>query len=162
MLQGNDGIVVVAQAEEVAGLSCTVNKESLAPKIMATIEKVNSGMRTVVAEAFEAGRLLIQAKQLCGHGKWLSWLGENVGISERIAQYYMKLARNSEKLEQSYPQRIADMTLGEAISLIEKQSPTHTDDSITSVAEVAPVAEVKPAEEVQPLADVKPAVASSP
>ena len=33
------------------------------------------------------------------HGKWLAWLKEHVGIEDRTAQNYVKLARNKAKYE---------------------------------------------------------------
>jgi hypothetical protein len=43
----------------------------------------------------EAGRLLVEAKELLGHGQWLPWL-EKHGIKARTAQASMKLAGMSE------------------------------------------------------------------
>jgi len=46
----------------------------------------------------QAGRLLNAAKAKVGHGKWLTWLAENVECSQRTAQKYMKYARKEDKL----------------------------------------------------------------
>lgn len=52
---------------------------------------------TVAAErAIDAGRALIEAKALCGHGEWLPWL-RKIGISERSAQRYLLLTRGGFK-----------------------------------------------------------------
>jgi len=38
---------------------------------------------------------LIEAKALCRHGEWLSWLKANVPFSERQARNYMRLAKTA-------------------------------------------------------------------
>src|SRR5215212_4004540 len=48
---------------------------------------------TAAERAVETGRLLIEAKSALPHGAWLPWLREHVGISERLAQGYMRLTR---------------------------------------------------------------------
>jgi hypothetical protein len=118
MSHGNDGIVVVAQAEDLGQPSCMVSLEALAPKITATIEKANHGMRTAVSHAIEAGRLLIQAKEACGHGKWLPWLRENVRVCDRTAQNYIQMASHAKLLEEVNTQGIADLTMAAAMKLI--------------------------------------------
>jgi len=40
---------------------------------------------------FELGRILTQVKPMIGHGKWLEWIADNAGCSERTAQAYMKV-----------------------------------------------------------------------
>ena len=72
----------------------------------------------------EAGRLLIQAKDQVGHGGWLRWLKANTSVSERTAQYYMKLARDPSKSA-----IIADLTLDGALKLLgtPKADPEATD-----------------------------------
>src|SRR6476469_4057180 len=40
-----------------------------------------------------AGEALLRAKERCGHGKWLTWLRQNVRFSERLVRNYMALAR---------------------------------------------------------------------
>jgi hypothetical protein len=47
--------------------------------------------------ALEAGRLLIEAKELVQHGEWEDWLAENVHFSERTARRYMQLFRSGLK-----------------------------------------------------------------
>ena len=44
------------------------------------------------AQALKAGAALVEAKTLCGHGKWTAWL-KATGISERSAQRYMLMHR---------------------------------------------------------------------
>lgn len=47
-----------------------------------------TGMAAV--QALKAGEVLVEAKVLCGHGKWTDWL-KSTGIPERSAQRYMLL-----------------------------------------------------------------------
>ena len=48
-----------------------------------------------IAAAVKAGKYLIEAKVLLGHGTWLGWLKENCkGVSEKTAQRYMTLAKS--------------------------------------------------------------------
>lgn len=59
------------------------------------------------------GALLIQAKQeFTKHGEWRKWLADNVGISERNAQSYMRLAR-----EYLNPKPVSDLGLRAALEV---------------------------------------------
>lgn len=40
------------------------------------------------------GNCLIEAKAQLPHGEWLSWLSENLNLSDRVAQHLMLIARN--------------------------------------------------------------------
>ena len=59
------------------------------------------------------GRCLIEAKDLLRHGEWLPWLNEQVELSERTAQKFMKLAR-----EWSNPNTLADLGASKALMLL--------------------------------------------
>lgn len=49
--------------------------------------------KDAIAAAVKAGKYLIEAKALLGHGNWLAWLKANCkGIREKTAQRYMTLA----------------------------------------------------------------------
>jgi hypothetical protein len=71
-------------------------------------------MRSAVSYAVEAGKLLMEAKKLVGHGNWESWVRECCGLSERTAQGYMRLAR----LDPAKAQRVADLSLREALKAL--------------------------------------------
>ena len=81
-------------------------------------EKVKQALRRGAEHAVEAGRLLLQAKATVRHGNWLEWVGANCKFSERTAQLYMRLAEEAPRLE-SKTQRIADLTVNDAIKLLE-------------------------------------------
>jgi Protein of unknown function (DUF3102) len=42
--------------------------------------------------ATEAGKALLEAKQIVGHGRWLQWVKKNLTFTDRTARYYMQLA----------------------------------------------------------------------
>lgn len=50
--------------------------------------------RDAVTHALNAGRMLCEAKEQCGHGHWLPFL-KRAGLSERTAQRWMKLHRGN-------------------------------------------------------------------
>jgi len=50
----------------------------------------NPGDRLNNEQRLEAGKLLIEAKKLCEHGRWNQWLDENFEMSDRTARRYMK------------------------------------------------------------------------
>ena len=52
--------------------------------------------REAASAAIGAGKMLIDAKGLCGHGEWLPWL-KALGIHERTARRYMTLAASNLK-----------------------------------------------------------------
>lgn len=59
------------------------------------------------------GRCLIEAKDMLRHGEWLPWLNEQVELSERTAQKFMKLAR-----EWSNPNTLADLGASKALMIL--------------------------------------------
>lgn len=69
-----------------------------------------------VNHAMEAGRLLIEAKALCSHGKWLSWLADNFEGSARTAQAYMRLYENRDALANT--QSSAHLSIDGALKLL--------------------------------------------
>lgn len=68
----------------------------LADEIRQAHLDVERAATTAAEKALDAGRALIEAKALCGHGRWLPWL-HTAGIPERSAQRYMLLCRGGFK-----------------------------------------------------------------
>jgi hypothetical protein len=66
--------------------------DRLAREIRAEHEAAERAWRSAVQHAHRAGQRLLDAKALVRHGEWLPWLRE-IGIPERTAQQYMRLAR---------------------------------------------------------------------
>jgi hypothetical protein len=90
----------------------------LSARINDAHEKVKQALWRGAEHAIEAGGLLLQAKATVRHGNWLEWVGTNCKFSERTAQLYMLLAEETPRLE-TKTQRIADLTVNDAIKLLE-------------------------------------------
>ena len=69
----------------------------LAAQIRQAHDDVGVAARTSADRAIDAGKALIEAKALCGHGHWMPWLRDNCGISDRTARLYMQLAKSDLK-----------------------------------------------------------------
>ena len=82
-----------------------------------TIETITDELLDAKRKGGEAiltiGRCLIEAKEMLPHGEWLPWLNEQVELSERTAQKFMKLAR-----EWSNPNTLADLGASKALMLL--------------------------------------------
>lgn len=80
--------------------------------------------------ALKCGDLLLEAKAKIGHGQWLTWLKDDCGgISERMAQRYMRAAEHRREIENLNPTSMSDLTLTEALKLIgHKDEPTGPPD----------------------------------
>ncbi len=96
----------------------TIQLTALADEINREHDLAERAAHTAVSHALKAGGLLIQAKAACQHGEWLPWLREHCRVSERTAQAYMRLAKELPKLDDSKAQRVADLSLREALSLL--------------------------------------------
>lgn len=79
----------------------TRSLDALAAEANRCHRECKAAARTALARAVDAGRALIVAKAQVPHGAWGVWLVRNFEGSDRIAQDYMKLARN--------PRRVAEM-----------------------------------------------------
>jgi len=66
--------------------------DRLADAIRGESRDVVQNLRSALASAWRGGALLTEAKAQVSHGEWLPWLAENVSISERTAQSWIKLA----------------------------------------------------------------------
>lgn len=73
--------------------------ESLAVAINAEHEAVEMTGRQTLEHAREAGEKLIQAKKLCGHGKWLKWVEKTLPFSDQTARNYMRVAAHWEEIK---------------------------------------------------------------
>ena len=75
-----------------AGAQASNRLPVLAAEIVAAHDDVRAFEAKALERSITAGRLLIEAKECVGHGKWLHWLKANVTFTERTAQRYMRLA----------------------------------------------------------------------
>jgi hypothetical protein len=90
----------------------------LAEEIIRTNQLVEDSKNKAIFHAIECGAALIEAKALCKHGEWGVWLRNNCSVSERTTQVYMKLANEYPLLEDSNTQRVADLSIREAVKLL--------------------------------------------
>jgi hypothetical protein len=68
------------------------NLRDLAKKINAAHVEGARLIRKGLEHYRDAGRLLHQAKEQCGHGKWLPWVEKNLDFDRRTATNYMRIA----------------------------------------------------------------------
>jgi DUF3102 family protein len=71
-------------------------------------EEAQGHLRKGAACACEAGEILLAAKKLAGHGKWLAWREQHCRVAETTAQGYMRLA----KYCRAYPEKAAALLSG--------------------------------------------------
>jgi hypothetical protein len=83
----------------------------LAARIRAEHAATIAGMRRSMVDAMRVGDLLIEAKELLERGGWLLWLAENTSIEPRLAQIYMRLARNREQIESEISETVSYLTI---------------------------------------------------
>ena len=80
-------------AEQESEDSLPESLDDLAEQINQAHDRVLGNARLTLEAAAEAGRLLLRAKELCGHGEWLPWLERNCKVGSRQAQRYLALAK---------------------------------------------------------------------
>ena len=78
--------------------------------------------RSAVEHAIECGKLLFEAKTVVGHGAWLGWVETNCTFGQRTAQGYMRLARELPRLDEANAQRVAHLSLRDALGTLARQS----------------------------------------
>jgi len=69
------------------------NLPALAMAIRQNIRKGEKSFASTVEFAIQAGKHLIEAKQLIKHGEWLDWLQNKCGIEPWRASQFMRIAR---------------------------------------------------------------------
>ena len=81
-----------AKSATIADLTGDNRLPVLALEIRKAHADVHEAAKTAAQRAIDAGRALIEAKELLKHGQWLPWLREHCALSERTAQLYMRIA----------------------------------------------------------------------
>jgi DUF3102 family protein len=89
----------------------------LAARIRREHTSVGTALKNCLRHALAAGDLLIEAKARFTHGQWLPWLADHCNISERMAQRYMRLARNRVEIE-AKSDIVSDLSIGGALALL--------------------------------------------
>lgn len=104
------------KAFDISKYAATLNQP--APAETRDIETVTAEIIQLQQDAGNAiigiGKRLIEAKAMIPHGEWLPWLAEEVGYSERVAQSFMRLAREWE----SNPKALSDLGATKALKLL--------------------------------------------
>jgi hypothetical protein len=89
----------------------------LAKRIDAEHRECERSLKAGLEHALKAGQLLLEAKGAIGHGGWIAWLKKNCQVSDRLAQKYMRVARELPKLDAANTPRVADLSFREALRL---------------------------------------------
>lgn len=71
---------------------------NLAGSIRADLEAAEASGKKMVRHYVKAGELLLEAKSACGHGEWLPFLRDQLGLLPRQAQRYMRLSANASRV----------------------------------------------------------------
>jgi hypothetical protein len=90
-------------------LLITKDLPALAQDIFKNHTLAQQSAESAIQYAIKAGAGLVEAKALCKHGEWLTWLKEN-NFPERTAQNYMKLSLNTKT--------VSDLGIREALDLL--------------------------------------------
>jgi hypothetical protein len=99
-------------------IAAKADLDSLAARIKQEHTAAEGALRSGLAHALEAGRLLLEAKRGVGHGEWLRWVQDQCGLSERLAQKYMQVARELPQLDEANTPRVAGLTFRQALDLL--------------------------------------------
>ncbi|MCZ6652965.1 MAG: DUF3102 domain-containing protein [Planctomycetota bacterium] len=99
----------------------------LAKRINEEHAECERALKDGLQHAVEAGKLLIEAKKQCEHGKWLSWIKENCEFSPRTAQGYMRVFNRL--LGDGNAQRVAHLSYRQAMVELSSVRPSREDDA---------------------------------
>jgi hypothetical protein len=88
--------------------------------------QVQRHMRRRTWEVIECGRLLIEAKALCGHGRWMPWLART-GFPPGRAARYMRAARAAEAFAQI--DDLPNLSVAELLRLTDDDRPDAPEDA---------------------------------
>jgi hypothetical protein len=75
----------------------------------------------------EVGKLLVEAKETCDHGEWLSWLEEQFAWSVDTAENYMRVYRLADKFRKIRNLKVGKVTLYDLTYEEENQLPAIID-----------------------------------
>ncbi|XOV81654.1 MAG: DUF3102 domain-containing protein [bacterium] len=75
-----------------------MNLSNITTAVRTELAKANTAGNQMIKHYIEAGNLLQEAKESCGHGKWERYLENEIGIKPRTAQRYMRLAANTSRV----------------------------------------------------------------
>ena len=91
----------------------------LAHDIVSEHRQAQESAQTAVAHARRAGELLVQAKhRVVKHGEWAAWCEAELPFGERMAQRYMKVARELPRLPAQQAEQISEMSLRDVLKML--------------------------------------------
>src|SRR5690606_25491228 len=111
----------------------------LAERINEAHAKAKEHADCAVECARQAGELLLQAKAGLKHGDWQGWLRENVTVTPRMAQQYMRLARELSKLSDEKRNAVSHLPIRYAIAQLSRATPALIEmdaDGVQKVVEI--------------------------
>ncbi|MFO0952608.1 MAG: DUF3102 domain-containing protein [Isosphaeraceae bacterium] len=122
-----------------------VNTDRLACDINRAHRDGRKLARKAVQHAREAGGLLLQAKEIVGHGRFQAWITRNCAFSYSLAAKYMRIAERWDRVVAvagPNMERVPDLSLRVALELIADPARGRRADASTSEdADVAPEAD---------------------
>lgn len=105
--------------------------DGLAERIQAAHTAFEAVHRMCLGKARECGELLIKAKALHKHGRWLAWLKANVPFSPRAAQHYIKIAQRWGDVAAKC-ETVSYLTLRMAIESLKERSPASSPEIVST------------------------------
>jgi hypothetical protein len=102
----------------------------LAARIRTEHEATASTLQRSVEHAMAVGDLLTEAKRRVKHGRWLPWLSEQCGFSQRTAQLYMRIAKGRAAIEAKIRGGVADLNLNQAAAVLGWRNASADSDAI--------------------------------
>jgi hypothetical protein len=112
---------------------------ALAIQIKAEVALVGESMHHALQHAKHVGELLLEVKRKIMHGGWLKWVKDNCDVSERMAEHYVKIAKNWTRLEKAHSKSISDLTISKAIKLLQKPKKRKASVAKSAKSEEVPV-----------------------
>jgi hypothetical protein len=91
---------------------------TLAKRIEAEHKAATTSFNSGFKHAINAGNLLIEAKAKLKHGGWLAWLKDHCHVGERMAQIYMRLAREAPNLDPRKAKHVSDLSMRAAMRAV--------------------------------------------
>lgn len=108
----------------------TLTGDKLVVAIRTEHEAASAAARSALEHALECGRLLAQARAEVPHGSWENYLSDTCGIAPRTGRLYLRLHAHRDRLGNR--QRVAGLTLREAVKLVADTRPEVVDAEQTS------------------------------
>lgn len=90
-------------------------------EIKKELADLNQSLKMSVQKAIRVGQLLTEQKEFIGHGKFISWIEDNLDITDETARKYIKLFQYKDKTQLNWNLQEAYQQI-ETIERQEKQS----------------------------------------